>query len=298
MNNSEKENKTENNILRTYQLAELAILKSVAKVMDENNIRYYLGYGTLLGAIRHKGFIPWDDDIDIFVPRPDYEKFIKIADEILEYPYILNYYKKDSPSVFTNNLLHIENPNLKIWQEKGGTKLKQNIWIDIFPLDGLPDSMIIQKWMFLEFRILYILLRLSRSSEIGVEEHKKRPLMEEIGIWMNKHMHIGKMFSYKKILEIFDSIRLKYSYDECNYVYGLTIDYMEDCICKKQWFGKGIKGEFENCEFCIPIDSSAVLTQFYGDYMELPPVEKRTYKHSIGFVVDKSTPGSNNFEYK
>ena len=275
-----------NEMLRKYQLAELDILKSVTKVMDENGIRYFLAYGTLLGAVRHKGFIPWDDDIDIFVPRPDYERFKAIASQILEKPYILNYYENESQSVFTNNLLHVENPRMKLLQEKGGVKVEQNIWIDLFPLDGMPASPVIQKFMFLRFRFLYALLRLTRSTIIGVEENKKRPLIETIAIWLNKRLKIGKIMSYKDVLRRFDKIRMKYEYEKSPYVYGLTIDYMERCLCKREWFGKGKKAQFEDSAFNIPDDSGSVLTQFYGDYMKLPPEEKRVYKHSIGFVED------------
>ena len=275
-------------VLREFQLAELSILKSVTDAMEKNNIRYFLAYGTLLGAIRHKGFIPWDDDIDIFVPRPDYERFKDMADQILEKPLFLNYYEKESQSVFTNNLLHIENPNLQFWQEKGGIRIKQNIWIDIFPLDGMPASAIIQKTMFARFRFLYALLRLTRSTIVGVEENKKRPLIETVAIGINKRLKIGNIISYKQVLRRFDKIRMRYPYDTSPYVYGLTIDYMEKCLCKSEWFGKGKKAKFEDGMFYVPDNSDLVLKQFYGDYMKLPAEEDRVYKHSIGFVKDQS----------
>ena len=265
---------------------ELHLMKDVIRVLEDNGIRYFLGYGTLLGAVRHHGFIPWDDDVDLFVPRPDFERFKEIADEVIKAPYIVTGNVKDPEVAPHTFILRVEDTTKQFTIEKNGEDCIKNIWLDIFPIDGMPASSLGKKILFLKFRLLFILLRLSRSASRGTSKNARRTIIEKIGIKLNDILKIGKLLNTRKIINRFDRIRMKFPYEESEYVCPLTIDYMDRCICKNSWFGNGKKCRFEDGEFIVPEDSDSVLHQFYGDYMTPPPMEKQKPKHRIKFIIN------------
>ena len=261
--------------------AELNILQDIVGIFNKYNLRYFLGFGTLLGAIRHHGFIPWDDDIDIFVPRPDFEKFKNIAESVIRDPYIVtgNVRSEDSnPHTF---ILRVEDTSVHFMTEKNGEKITNNVWVDLFPIDGMPSNKMMQKILFDRFRILFILLRISRSSTLGTSVVANRPIIERVGIKLNKLLKIGYLLKMRTIIDRFDSIRSKYPYEESEYVCPLTIDYMEKCICKREWFGNGKEVLFEDKKFIVPDNADYILKQLYGDYWKLPPEDQQVPKHRI-----------------
>ena len=125
--------------LRQLQLVELDILKQFLEICEKHALTYYMLGGTLLGAVRHKGFIPWDDDIDIGMPRPDYEKFLKLATYDLKPPYQLH-------TLFQNRgeynyyYARVENPETRVLRKMAIEDVHIPAWIDVFPLDGVPND--------------------------------------------------------------------------------------------------------------------------------------------------------------
>ncbi len=267
--------------IKNIQKAELVLLKDIVHAFEKHNIKYYLGFGTLLGAIRHSGFIPWDDDIDLFVPRNDFERIKNDRNNIIPIPYILsgNINK-------TSIIIRVENPKIQFYIEKNGAYIEKNIWIDIFPIDGLPSSRIGRFIFFVRIRVQYVLLRFARSSVQGVSIASSRSLLEFFAIKVNKLFSLGTLFCREKIIDRLDRIRTKYHYDNSQFVCPLTFDYMEKCVCKKKWFGEGIVVDFENIMVNIPNDSDSILKQIYGDYLQLPPEEKRQPKHIVIMKTD------------
>lgn len=266
--------------------SELNLMKDVIRIFINNNIRYFLGYGTLLGAVRGHGFIPWDDDVDLFVPRDDFERFKDLADSIVRYPYKVTGNVKDksvSPHTF---ILRVEDLKHSFAIEKNGKNEVHNVWLDIFPIDGMPCNKIVRNTLFVRFRLLYMMLRIARSSKMGTSTNTERSTLEKIGIGLNRIFHIGNKLSTRKIVDRFDKIRMRYPYESSEYVCPYTIDYKEKCLCKKSWFGNGKKCLFEDTDFIIPENSDAMLRQFYGEYMELPPIDKRKPKHRIQFLTN------------
>ena len=122
--------------------AQLEVLDRVDRICRKHGIRYFAFWGTLLGAVRHQGFIPWDDDIDIGMPRDDYEKFITYARKELQSPYELKTF--DTDENYQQYIIRIINNQVEISRNDALTNRNDNIWIDIFPLDGMPNNFVIR----------------------------------------------------------------------------------------------------------------------------------------------------------
>ena len=144
-----------NSILREVQLIQLNMLLKVDEICRLNNIRYYLIGGSALGAVRHKGFIPWDDDVDIGMFRRDYDQFLDIADKFLDNKYFLQTNRTDPDyhgpyaKLRANNTTYIEKVSRSL-----GAKIHQGIFIDIFPLDNVPDKKLLLKLQLTLMRFL------------------------------------------------------------------------------------------------------------------------------------------------
>ena len=131
--------------LREIQLKELALLKEVKRICKKYRLRYFLCGGTLLGAVRHQGFIPWDDDIDIMMPREDYEQFIRMASEEWQDYYYTNSARPDC-------ITHVVDKKTTIIRTNCMKERRENLCIDIFPLDGMPKSAVGRIIYFYYFR--------------------------------------------------------------------------------------------------------------------------------------------------
>lgn len=279
-----------NEMLRKLQLAELNILKKVTDSMEKNGIRYYLGYGTLLGAIRHQGFIPWDDDVDVFVPRPDYERLIQNADRVIGDKYLLVYNDEEKCPAWFNQFAGVEDPRFKVIRNQSAHIGAQNVRIDVFPLDGLPDGKWRQRFLFFRLRLLYYLRIVGSIYITGIDFEKKRSFLKKVCIWIIFDLKFGKCFPPHKLMNRMDKIIKKYPYRSSKEVYGLTFDYnWKRLVCPKNWFGEGAEAMFEGSLFHIPADSHNVLTKYYGNYMAMPPEDERVLKHIMEFVEDDSS---------
>lgn len=245
---------------------ELNILKSFIHICEQNNLNYYLAGGTLLGAVRHKGFIPWDDDIDILMPREDYEKLSKLANKINT----SNRYRLISSELgtFDSPCAKMLDLNTKIESEYLEESTDSHIWIDIFPTDGLPSSDAEIKKIFKKVRVLRTLLQIKKSKEnTGKSFFKKKtkPIAKALLLPISRKYLINKITNISKT----------YSIDDSEFIGGIVAGYGPQEKMPKKEFLEYEYMEFEDVKARVPKCWDYYLTSLYGDYMEIPPKEKQ-----------------------
>ncbi len=248
---------------------QLDILKNVAEFCDENGLRYFLAYGTLIGAVRHKGFIPWDDDIDIQMPRPDYDIFIRT--------YKNDIYKAIAPAEDMSKHSVVKVIDTRTIKCEKGIKYKTGkelgIDIDVFPLDGQPEC---EK----EFKKYYKKKqRLLKYFHYTIFDIKRLSLKAKIASFLSRTY--ANLLNAKNIMKKIAKINKKFSYESCKYI-GAT-DSLYNSINNrnpKEWYNDTVNMEFEGCEFKAPVGYDEILKKMYGDYMALPPKEKQVTHHS------------------
>ncbi len=253
--------------LRKLQLTELDILIEIDKICKENNIQYFLIGGTLLGAVRHKGFIPWDDDIDVGMIRSDYEKFIDLClnKNVLGEKYFLHCNESDENyfipfiKVKKNNTTFAEENIDNIQTHKG-------IFLDIFPYDNVPkQKSIMQRAQAIIVRNIHYAIYVKYN--VYSLKNKKRKVLT----WIFTLLPVKTL---KKMNRYFSTIFEKRKNNKYMVSLAGSSSYEEETLLKDRLFPlKKIK--FENLEFDAFNDDDYYLSQLFGDYMKLPPKEDR-----------------------
>lgn len=262
--------------LREIQLKELEVLKEFLKICRKYKLRYYCLGGTLLGAVRHKGFIPWDDDIDVGMPRPDFIKFEKIIRQ--ELPEYMRYYSYKDGTGYNYYFTKMTDSRIKVIDESAVIPAEREVWIDIFPLDGMPGNAIKRKIHC--FRLLTARMRLNYSMfSTNVNTKKERALFEAILIKIGSILPVEKMLNTPKEFARLDKLMQKYSYDESEYLVNFMGVHKLKEMFHKKVYGKGKWYSFEDIRLWGPEDSDFVLKQMYGDYMS-PPSEAEMNHHN------------------
>ncbi len=264
------------NKLRELQLKELDILKEFIKVCENNNLKYYLTGGCLIGAYRHKGFIPWDDDIDVAMPRKDYESLLDIYYTQFPENIKINHFKFD-PSVYfypaklvDTNITVLEH---RLEKCQKYTKLS----MDIFPLDGFPNGKI--KQAIYKLRYYYYKMLIGFCNVDILRTTVKRSLHEKILIKFAKIFSLNKILKLNKIRKKFDKFLKKYKEENCDLIGGISGAYGFKEFMPKEYFGVGKEAYFEEIKVNVPTEAEKYLTHLYGDYMKLPPEEERVSGH-------------------
>lgn len=245
---------------------ELDILTDIAEFCDKNSITYYLAYGTLIGAVRHHGFIPWDDDIDIWMPRKDYELFVNSYNSNNGRYRVISPYEKIARHSIAKV---VDTKTVKI---EDGIDYKNGylgVDVDVFPLDGEPDdNNEFCKWWkqlhkcYQNYCYLIVHPKSSKRNFIFSSLFKLFRIKKESILLKAKKLH--EMYPYEKS----QFVGTKET------VYNLIGDRF-----KKEWFSESITVDFEERKIKIPIGYDEILTQLYGDYMKLPPKDEQITHH-------------------
>ena len=261
--------------MKEIQAVSLEILKKVADICEEQNLRYFLAYGTLIGAIRHHDYIPWDDDVDIMMPRPDYEKLLSYFrdnkkkmlpleimndDTVKNYPYMIS---RVSDSRYKLDVIN-ENP------------YGIGIFIDIYPLDGLGNDKDKAKQLIDKGKDLSSLVFLATRKYLHKGNTKTlTKMILKVPAFAYAKICGKEYFSKKSVL-----LTELNSYEDSKYV-GCVIwpTYRERDIFDKALFEETVVVDFGKYKFKAPKRYDEVLTQIYHNYMELPPEKDRVAHH-------------------
>ena len=255
---------------------EIGLLKAFIEVCDNNHLQYYLVEGTCLGAIRHHGFIPWDDDIDVALPRADYNIFLKIAQRELPSYYFLQTIDTD-PEYIANFAKIRDCRTTFIESSVKSRKINHGVYIDIFPLDNAPEH---HAALFKMKDLLYV----ARISA-------------EFDSLPSAKMKILQLFSKVLLPDLKNAVKKRdkhmQSVKNSRFFTNFCSAYGSKEIMLRENYGKGTTVIFEGLDVLVPQNYDNYLSSLYGDYMTPPPVEKRIGHHSAE-IIDLDKPY---FEY-
>ena len=244
---------------------ELGILDYVVDICEKNHLRYFLAYGTLIGAIRHQGFIPWDDDIDIIMPRPDYEKLLDITESSTNEKYHVLCSRNRS---YLYGFAKVLDKKTKIVDENVENIPELGVWLDIFPYDGMSSkSSLNNKFCFI----------LNKLRAAAIYKHFPKGKGANFLVW-----HICRLIGYRPFLKLYDHFCKSVPYDTSKFV-GLISD-MKD-YHESRLFNSAVKVEFEGKMYHAPIGFDQILKNYYGDYMQLPPEDQRASHHIKAVLI-------------
>lgn len=267
-----------NEQLQQLKQIELEMLRFFIDICNKENLLYFTVGGTALGAMRHKGFIPWDDDIDVAMPREDYEKFMAVANKYLPEYYFLQNSFTDKNCPF--NFAKIRDSRTTFIEAScQNIKMNHGVYIDIFPLDGYPSQRLRQKM----FDIADLVLKI-RISFIFTKKRTNR-LRSRIGTFILK----TAIPDYRTAVRLRDRLLKKYKYSSSELIFNCCGAWGKKEMMPKSYFNSGKQGKFEELDVILPENSDKYLTSLYGDYMTLPPIEKRVCHHYTT-VVDLDNP--------
>ena len=251
---------------------DLNIVKEFVQICEKHGLVYYMLGGTMLGAVRHKGFIPWDDDIDLGMPRDDYERFLEVADEDLPEQYkIVNYKTDPNYQYYITRILDLDT----IVEEEriGNDKRFTNASIDIFPIDGSPNNKVLRHLYY--FRVLFHRALMSLCYKDSIDRKRPRKKGERVFLWIMERLPVERMTTPYKQKEKIDKLLKKQKVEGSKYIGNIMGAYRTREIVPKEFYGKGKMYPFEDMELRGMELADEYLTYTYGDYMQLPPENMR-----------------------
>ena len=256
---------------------EIKMLSDVLSAFDAMNIKYYAIAGTCLGAERHHGFIPWDDDIDLGVERNDFERLIDRLQGEIGHQYDVRQYSIDQ--TFEDIVLKVFDDRITLIDESTNSSIETHAWIDIFPIDKMPDNIFLKELHYLHMMFWRAIVAASLINT-KVDVHRKRnPFI----IFVLKTMmlfHTDKLINSYKSMRRLDNVMKKYRYKEFKTRINFLGAYRKREIYDMDVFGEGRKVCFDGIPIIIPEKTDKYLKQMYGDWKSLPEEKDRNHHHS------------------
>lgn len=260
--------------------ANLNVLKEIDRICRKYHIRYMLDAGTLIGAVRHKGFIPWDDDADVAFTRSQYDAFMKVVKrelpdtmELLEPDSFRGgkaFYDFTARIIYKNSRCHGDSPEMQFYEGK-----LNHIWVDLFTIDRLPAS----KAGAAFTRLLHMALYGMAMGHRYKLDFKKYSLANKI--FVGGLAAVGRLIPLKLIFAMQRAAARKdrHSKGSLRYYSNYQPDYLYVTVDKESC-DQVVDMDFEDTRLMVPAGWHQVLTEVYGSYMEMPPEEKRVPTHS------------------
>lgn len=271
--------------IQEIQKVSLGILNFIAETCDKLKLTYSLMYGTLIGAVRHHGYIPWDDDVDIAMPRPDYESLLN---------YLLLHKQEIAPFEVFSPKRNVNYPYMiaRISDSRYILKVENErnygigIFVDIYPLDGLGNSL---------KEAIHHTKKGSLLSTFCYQAGRIRFSKENTKSWLRTMIKypiylVAKFRGIEYYIDKLSRLAIKKDYNKSSYI-GCAVwntDY-EKIVFEKVWFDHLIKAPFENNLFYIPAEYDRILSQIYGEYMKLPPASEQNGHHHYQALKKEST---------
>lgn len=259
--------------LALLQRVALDMAKAVAAICDKHELSYSLIFGSLIGAVRHKGFIPWDDDLDVAMPRPDYEKFLEVAPLELPSYYEIHNYKMGNTLRCVTRIVDTR-ILLKLNSYEDGNILPA--WVDIFAIDGLPDKQPAKAIHYMRIQWRKAMWAFAGFESTVNKNRPGRPRWQQLIIDFCAKTHFGSHLDVYDQLDKYDKALKRYPFD-----------YSTLCCCgmgtyspqrqtwKRSAFEELVQYDFEGTLLMGAGDYDSVLSATYGDYMTLPPEDQR-----------------------
>ncbi|ANK59141.1 hypothetical protein AYR54_01970 [Loigolactobacillus backii] len=258
---------------------ELNLLKTVVDICERHQINYFMIGGSLLGTIRHQGFIPWDDDIDVGFLRQDYEKFLQVAAGELQPAQRLMTTQNTKDYGFAFSKIVAENTEMVETYNLPNNAV-HSVYVDLFPFDAIPAAVQARQKQYKQFK-LYNRLVIERLKYGHADPPAKRAVIVALNL-VHRFQSVGYlkqerraiMTAYQAQAATLDQINM------CSqYAYGKE-------IIKQSELHQFITRSFSGLQVKVPAAYDAILTRMYGDYMQLPPKDKQVEKHLSDFRVD------------
>ncbi len=255
----------------------LDVLAHFVDFCNDHGLTYFCCGGTAIGAVRHHGMIPWDDDIDVFMPRPDYDRFVLLAQQqdLGDYELVTPYNKENYPLYFVK----LCNRHTTL-QEQADCPCVHGLYVDIFPIDGAPDDYESARAMERRFtktkhKLEAISTRVSFAAYVSL---LAKPA--EWGRFVRKT--VGFLFRSvyrRRLLREMEAVCRQYDYDKSTLVAVYCGSYGPKEVFPKEWLQGTVAFPFEGITVQLPSGYDQYLRQYYGDYMQLPPEDKRQSHH-------------------
>lgn len=262
-----KSKRYDDETLKHLQQVEIKLLKYFIEVCEENDLTYFMYAGSLLGTVRHQGYIPWDDDIDVIMLREDFEKLNKVFEKDIDEKYDFFNVLNEDTYHYTWGRLTLRNTLFKEWWGDQ-VDYTPNIFLDIFILDNVPNNKLkkfFHRWTCFTLNMLtsYSIIKFENDSKL-------KKIIQQTIYYIIKILPISPASIKKKC----DSTFKKYQYEDCKELCDFPSEFLMPVSFKTDWLPLK-KGKFEDMEVNIPNNYDKILKMDYSNYMELPPEESR-----------------------